>query len=138
MLPRSPLTARAHPGILGAVTEAEGKALLQARFTEAGYAIVADFHFREGDIAVDLDGWDASARVGYEYITREADDHRQFDPATLARFEALMERGEIAVLLIDEVDAVTADALGDAANGFLCELAERRAASPRVTPGSAR
>ncbi len=57
----------------------------------------------------------ASARVGYEYITREAGDDRQFDPATLDRFEQRMERGELFVLLIDERDAVTADALDAAA-----------------------
>src|SRR5438445_481338 len=67
------------------VTEAEGTALLLARFTEAGFAIASNFHFKEGDIEVDLDGWDAAARVGYEYITREAGDDRQFDEATLSR-----------------------------------------------------
>lgn len=111
------------------VTEAEGKALLLAKFTAAGYAIASDFHFDEGGIVVDLDGWDASARVGYEYITREADDHRQFDPATLARFEARMERGELTVLLVDELDAVTPDALDAAAKGFLGELAARHASA---------
>lgn len=110
------------------MTEAEGKTLLQARFTEAGYAIATDFHFHEGDIVVDLDGWDEKARVGYEYITREAGDDRQFDEATLARFEARMEKGELAVLLIDERDAVTEDALNEAARGFLGELSERRGA----------
>jgi hypothetical protein len=108
------------------VTEADGCALLFSRFTEAGYAIVPNYHFREGDIEVDLDGWDAAARVGYEYITREAGDHRQFDPPTLARFEQRMERGELFVLLVDEDEAVTAEALEAAAKGFLAELAARR------------
>ena len=111
------------------MTEDEGKALLLARFTEAGYAIAVDFHFEEGDIAVDLDGWDAGARVGYEYITVEAGDDLQFDPATLARFEARMERGELVVLLVDEHEAVTAQLLEEAATGFLAELAERRASA---------
>jgi len=108
------------------VTEAEGCALLHARFTEAGYSIVADFHFQEGEIAVDLDGWDAAARVGYEYITREAGDDRQFDPATLERLEKRMEAGELFVLLVDEQDAVTEAALDAAARGFLAELGARR------------
>ena len=107
------------------MTEAEGTALLLSRFTEAGFAIAPDFHFHEGDIEVDLDGWDAAARVGYEYITREAGDDRQFDPATLARFEARMEKGELYVMLIDEHEAVTADALDAAARGFLAEVAQR-------------
>ena len=117
------------------VTEGEGKALLLAKFTAAGYAIASDFHFDEGGIVVDLDGWDAAARVGYEYITREADDHRQFDAETLARFEARMERGELTVLLVDELDAVTPDALDAAAKGFLGELAARRASAE---PGRAK
>lgn len=108
------------------MTEAEGCALLYSRFTEAGYAIVPNCRFHEGDIEVDLDGWDAAARVGYEYITREAGDHRQFDATTLDRFEQRMERGELFVLLIDEQDAVTEGALDAAAQGFLAELAARR------------
>ena len=111
------------------MTEAEGKALLLARFTEAGYAVVADFHFHEGDVVVDLDGWDAAARVGYEYITREAGDDKQFDDATLVRFEARMEKGELYVLLVDEREAVTKEALGAAADGFLAELARARGAA---------
>src|SRR5262249_25892407 len=113
-----------------AVTEAEGCALLQARFTAAGFRIAENFHFHEGDIEVDLDGWDAEARVGYEYITREAGDDRQFDPATLERFEARMERGELYVLLIDERDAVTKDVLESAAEGFLAEVAAQRGKTP--------
>lgn len=109
------------------MTEAEGKSLLEARFTAAGFTIASDFHFHEGDIVVDLDGWDATARVGYEYITREAGDDRQFTPATLAAFEERMERGELAVLLIDERDAVTAESLEAAAAGFLGELSKRSA-----------
>jgi hypothetical protein len=108
------------------VTEAEGCALLLAKFTEAGYAIAPDFHFHEGDIEVDLDGWDAKARVGYEYITREAGDDEQFDDTTLGRFEARMEKGELFVLLVDEREAITKDALDAAATGFLAELAKRR------------
>ncbi len=112
------------------MTEAEGCALLLAKFTAAGYTIVPDFHFHESDIEVDLDGWDGKARVGYEYITREAHDELQFDDATLARFEARMEKGELFVLLIDEHDAVTKEALATAADGFLAELAKRSGAKP--------
>lgn len=112
------------------VTEAEGTALLLARFTEAGFAIASNYRFHEGDIDVDLDGWDAAARVGYEYITREAGDDRQFDAATLALFEARMQHGELCVMLIDEHEAVTAEALDAAARGFLAEVKERRSATP--------
>ena len=108
------------------MTESEGTALLFQRFTEAGYAIVPNFRFHEGDIDVDLDGWDATARVGYEYITREAGDDRQFDATTLACFEARMTKGELFVMLIDEHEALTAELLNGAARGFLAALAERQ------------
>jgi hypothetical protein len=111
------------------VREAEGTALLRARFTEAGYTIAENFHFHEGDVEVDLDGWDAAARVGYEYLTEEAGDFKQFDAATLARFEARMAKGELFVLLVDEHEAITAEALEAAAHGFLAELARRKAES---------
>jgi hypothetical protein len=106
--------------------EADGCALLLQRFTEAGYSIAQNFHFQEGDISVDLDGWDETKRVGYEYITAEAGDQRSFDAKTLAAFEKRMEKGELFVLLIDEHDAITADALSAAATGFLGELAKAK------------
>ncbi len=109
------------------MTEAQGTRLLLQRFTEAGYAIRENFHFHEGDIEVDLDGWDEKARVGYEYITAEAGDYLQFDVATLGRFEARMRKGELFVLLVDEHDAVTEAELEDAARGFL-ELAKEKSA----------
>ena len=108
------------------MTESDGCAILFARFTEAGYAITRNFHFREGDIEVDLDGWDAAARVGFEYLTAEAGDHHQFDPPTLGRFEARMEKHELFVLLVDELDAVTEAELDGAARAFLVEIASRR------------
>ncbi len=107
------------------MTEAEGCALLLARFTEAGFTVASNFHFHEDGIDVDLDGWDAAARVGFEYITREAGDDRQFDPETLGRFEARMEKGELYVLLVDEREAVTAEALDAAARAFLAEVGKR-------------
>lgn len=106
--------------------EAEGCALLFERFTEAGYSIAQNFHFEEGDVSVDLDGWDEKARVGYEYITEEAGDRRSFDARTLAAFEKRMEKGELFVFLIDEHDALTADALTAAAKSFLGELAKAK------------
>lgn len=111
------------------MTEAQGRALLHGLFTEAGYAIVEDFRFDEDGVAVDLDGWDAAARVGYEYITREAGDDKQFDEATLSRFEERMDRGELFVLLVDETAAVTESALAEAGRGFLAELASRKGAA---------
>jgi hypothetical protein len=123
------LTGRVASEILAGVTEAEGCALLLAKFTAGGYTVAENFHFHEDEVEVDLDGWDAGARVGYEYITREAGDHLQFDDATLERFEARMRKGELYVLLVDERDAVTPERLSMAADGFLAEVASRRGAA---------
>jgi hypothetical protein len=109
------------------VKEEDGAALLFDRFTEAGYSIARNVRFREEGVDVELDGWDASARVGFEYITKEAGDDVEFDAATLERFEARMRKGELFVLLIDEREALTANALDAAARGFLGELAKLRA-----------
>jgi hypothetical protein len=111
---------------VNSLTESEGCALLHARFTDAGYHIVANFQFKEGDIEVDLDGWDASARVGYEYVTQEASDRLQFTPTALASFEARMAKDELFVLLVDETEAVTPDALDAFATSFLAEVAKRK------------
>jgi hypothetical protein len=110
------------------VTEDEGKSLLRARFVEAGYAIAIDVPFREDGVDVNLDGWDAHARVGFEYITDEAGDAREFTPEAIARLEARTMRGELAILLIDERDAVDAASLDEAARGFLAHLESARSA----------
>jgi hypothetical protein len=117
------------PAKTASLSEDQGKRLLEARFTEAGYAMVRDFPFHEGDIEVDLDGWDAEARVGFEYITREAGDHLQFDEATLLRLERRMESGELAVLLVDEGEG-TEEELEAAAACFLEQVAENRRGGP--------
>lgn len=105
--------------------------MLLARFTAAGYHIQQNFHFHEGDLEVDLDGWDPIARVGYEYITREANDDMQFTPEALASFERRMARHELFVFLVDEREAITEAELGKAADAFLGEIADRRVSSAR-------
>lgn len=105
--------------------------MLLARFTAAGYHIQQNFHFHEADLEVDLDGWDPIARVGYEYMTREANDDMQFTPEALTAFERRMSRHELFVFLVDERDAVTETDLGRAADAFLGEIADRRLDSGR-------
>jgi hypothetical protein len=110
------------------VTEAEGCALLLARFVRAGFKPLTNVRFQEGGIDVELDGWDPVGRVGFEYITREAGDDRSFDDVTLGNLESRMARGELYLLLVDERDAVTSLALELAADGFLDEVSRRRGA----------
>ena len=107
------------------MTEREGCAILKAVFTDAGYAIAENVTVYEEGITVELDGWDEKARVGYEFITLEAHDDLEFTDETLASLELRTMAGELYVFLIDEHDALTEDALREAAGSFLKELSER-------------
>lgn len=111
------------------MTEAEGAALLKGLFEAAGYQIAERFTFDEEGVFAELDGWDAVARVGYEYITSEAGDRLEFTPRALAALERRMKKNELFVLLIDEHDVEGGAALTLAAEAFLREVAARKASS---------
>lgn len=101
-----------------ALTEAEGRAILKARFEEAGFAIVESYRLTEGELDVELDGFDPDRRVGYELLTTEAGDRAEFTPAVVAAIERRMAAGELVLFLIDEADA-DGPALDRAARRFL-------------------
>ena len=82
-------------------TETEGRAVLKEAFTAAGFEIQEDFPMQGMGLDVTLDGWDPVRRVGYEYLTREADDRREFTEPEIARLYSKMGRGELHILLID-------------------------------------
>jgi hypothetical protein len=106
------------------LSETQGCDLLARLFRSRGYAIVRNFDFREYGVAFHADGWDAKARVGFEFLTSEDDDH---DDLTLDEYKALMtaqKRGELALFIIDEVEPLSAAELSASANEFLDEVAE--------------
>lgn len=111
------------------MTEAEGAATLKGLFEAAGYHIAERFTFDEDGVFAELDGWDADARVGYEYITSEAGDRLEFTPSAIATLEARMSRGELYVLLVDEHDVDGEAALASAAKDFLARVAAARASA---------
>lgn len=116
------------------LSEAAGCALLARLFRKRGYAIRRNVAFREKGISFDIDGWDAKARVGFEFLSSEKDDH---DDLSLEEFERLKDaeqRGELFIFVVDEVEPLSADALGEAAESFLDEVDTARArlrSSPR-------
>ena len=110
------------------MNEREGRAVLLERFRAAGVEIVEDVWIEvDGapQVKVELDGWDAAKKVGYEYVTTEAGDRVQFDARAIAALEGAMTRGELFVLLIDEHEAVEDRELQHAADGFLAALRAR-------------
>lgn len=107
--------------------EEEGRAVLKRCFEAAGLAIAVDHAL--ADVPLVLDGYDATRRVGYEFITTDAGDRLEVTPQVVAELERRMAAGELAVLLIDERDVAAPVDLEAGARAFL-EEARRRGFLP--------
>jgi hypothetical protein len=110
------------------LSEAAGCDLLAKVFRARGYTIARNLQFREYGVEFHVDGWDVKARVGFEYLTSEDDDH---DDLSLVEYQALMDqqrRGELSLFVIDEVEPISAADLEEQANEFLDEVEAARAA----------
>lgn len=106
-----------------AVSETKACDLLARLFKSRGYAVSRNVMFREYGVEFHADGWDPRARVGFEFLSSEDDDH---DDLTLAEYQTLMaaqKRGELSLFIIDEVEPVSAADLVRAATDFLDEVA---------------
>ncbi len=101
------------------MNEQEGAALLRARFEAAGFRIREGYRYESEGFSFSIDGFDPDANVGYEYVTSEAGDRAEITSEILAHLEKRMRSGEIAVLLIDEYEAPSADLLTFAVDRFL-------------------
>jgi len=117
------------------LSEIEGCSLLARLFRSRGYSIQRNVLFEEYGVSFHADGWDPHARVGFEFLTSEDDDH---DDLSLEEYKTLnmaQQRGELSLFIIDEVEPISAQALVDEANEFLDEVAEaaqaRRLAAAR-------
>lgn len=101
--------------------------LLTRLFRERGYSIDRNLMFREYGVEFHIDGWDEKARVGFEFLSSEDDDH---DDLSLDEYQTLMaaqQRGELALFVIDEVETMSTAELELAATEFLDEVAARDA-----------
>jgi hypothetical protein len=105
------------------MTERDACALLKARFEAAGYAIAENQPFAEDGIAFEIDGFDAKARVGYEYVTDEAGDTWDVDDRVVAALAARLREGTLSVLVVGENEAPDAASLARVADAFLAGLA---------------
>ncbi len=110
--------------------EFEGCTLLARLFRRRGYAIERNVMFREYGVEFHIDGWDRKARVGFEFLTSEDDDH---DDLTLEEYNTLTDaqhRGELSLFIIDEVEPLSAADLLAEANDFLDEVEAGRRSKP--------
>ncbi len=112
------------------LTERQGCALLAQVFAARGYALARDVRFDEDGLCFDIDGWDAAARVGFEYRTHEAGDHKDLTDAELALLAARIEAGDLAVFVIDDTAVEDEAELRLYAHQFLDAVAQRRADGP--------
>ncbi|HTR56415.1 MAG TPA: hypothetical protein VMJ10_37330 [Kofleriaceae bacterium] len=102
--------------------ERKACALLKARFEAAGFHIAENVMFEEDGMRFEMDGFDADARVGYEYVTDEAGDSWDVDDAVQQALAERRVKGDLFVLVVNETEAPDADALGKRADAFLAEL----------------
>src|SRR5688572_23622928 len=105
--------------------ERAGRAVLRARFEAAGLHIAEDHRLEVDGHVVVADGFDAVRGIGYEYLTREAGDHRELAPPVVAALEAHARAGDLILFLVDESDVNDAGELGALADGFLQTLRAR-------------
>jgi len=110
------------------LSETKACDLLARLFRSRGYTIARNVPFREYGVSFHIDGWDAKARVGFEFLTSEDEDH---DDLTLEEYKTLMaaqQRGELALFVIDEVEPLTTADLTEMTEEFLEEMAAAVAA----------
>lgn len=105
------------------LSEFDGCDVLARLFRARGYAIKRNQTFREYGVEFHIDGWDPKARVGFEFLTSEDEDH---DDLTLEEYKTLCDaqrRGELALFIIDEVEPLSEKDLVAEAHEFLDEMA---------------
>lgn len=110
------------------LSETKACDLLAGLFRARGYTIVRNIPFREYGVSFHIDGWDAKARVGFEFLTSEDEDH---DDLTLDEYKTLMaaqQRGELSLFVIDEVEPLSTADLAESVEEFLDEVADAVAA----------
>ena len=133
------------------LSETEACDLLGRLFRARGFRIVRNVLFREYGVEFHVDGWDAKARVGFEFMSSEDEDHIDLSLGEYQTLSDAQRRGELALFIIDEVEPLSAADLVAEAADFLDEAAAgvraratrnartgRRPAPGRKVRGSAR
>jgi hypothetical protein len=116
------------------LSEFEGCTHLSRLFRRRGYVIERNVMFREYGVEFHIDGWDKKARVGFEFLTSEDDDHDDLDLEEYKALSDAQQRGELPFFIIDEVEPVSTEALIEEANEFLDEVELNRPLRKAPTP----
>jgi hypothetical protein len=120
------------------LSEKDGVKILTQAFNDQGFHIDNDVVFDEDGVVFDIDGWDAAARVGFEYRTAEAGDKRDLSDDELWRLGARIERGELALLIVDDTRVPDAETLRQHAARFLEIVAARKKTAQATTKKKAK
>lgn len=124
--------------------ERKAATLLKQRFEAAGFTITENVALDEEGLSFEVDGFDASRRVGYEYVSRESGDGWDVDEDVIAALAERHAAGELSILVVDEHDAPDEVSLGRAADTFLADLArakpkgkgDAKAEKPKAKPAA--
>jgi hypothetical protein len=107
------------------LSERQGCEILKRLFTEGGFTITDDHPLQLDAGVIRLDGYDLAKKVGFEYITDEAQDRTAITGAMLDELERRMANGELFVLLVDEREIGDERDLAFAADGFIAQVKKR-------------
>src|SRR6266850_1671856 len=102
--------------------ERQACALMKTRFEAAGYRIAENVTFDENDVSFEIDGYDADAHVGFEYLTDEAGDSWDVDTRVQAVLAERMKLGEVFIFVIDEAAAPDGATLTKLTDAFLATI----------------
>ena len=120
------------------LSETKACDLLSRLFRARGYTIVRNVLFREYGVEFHVDGWDEKARVGFEFLSSEDEDHIDLSLEEYQTLADAQRRGELALFIIDEVEPLTAADLAAEAEEFLDEAAAGRRMRRRPTNAAAK
>ena len=108
----------------GRLRELEARALLGARFAQAGFAMIPEAPFLHADLLVTLDGWDPDRRVGYLYASHaDADVVSDLDAASELALRELAAEGVADIFIVQDSQIADAASLTAAVDDIHPSLA---------------
>lgn len=119
-----PLALASPSGYDGRVlSETQGCDILFRLFTKRGYKIARNVPFEEGGVSFNVDGWDAEARVGFEFLSHESNDHMDISAAELDEIVRRNHDNELHIFLVNQAGIFDEAELERIASKFLDTVA---------------